>query len=192
VTLGVGGLGATDAFHGVAGALMGGVPFVWIWMVARSVVLLRATPKHGLVGDRAGEPLLNIGPPQGLRSTRTGCSPGCEETGCGRRCFLREGRSWDGTTRLFWKRPSNPVRSVPRRQIVLSGRATSMGPPTLRHRRSYCRSLSDLAASAASVRRLRTMSAAASCSLTSPTPWPAQCGRGSMSPVISAVGVDEA
>ena len=44
--IGVGGLGARGTFHNVAGALMGGVPIVWIWMIATSVVLFRATPKR--------------------------------------------------------------------------------------------------------------------------------------------------
>ena len=42
----VGGLGARGTFHSVAGALMAGVPFVWVWMIATSVVLFRATPKR--------------------------------------------------------------------------------------------------------------------------------------------------
>ena len=44
--IGVGGLGVRGTFHDVAGALMGGVPIVWIWMIATSVVLFRATPKR--------------------------------------------------------------------------------------------------------------------------------------------------
>ena len=44
--IGVGGLGAHGTFHDVAGALMGGVAIVWIWMIATSVVLFRATPKR--------------------------------------------------------------------------------------------------------------------------------------------------
>jgi hypothetical protein len=42
----VGGLGAGGAFHDIASALMGGVPVVWIWVIATSVVLFRATPKR--------------------------------------------------------------------------------------------------------------------------------------------------
>ena len=44
--IGVGGLGVRGTFHDVSGALMGGVPIVWIWMIATSVVLFRATPKR--------------------------------------------------------------------------------------------------------------------------------------------------
>jgi hypothetical protein len=44
--LGAGGLGARGTFHNLAGALGAGAPFVWIWMIATSVVLFRATPKR--------------------------------------------------------------------------------------------------------------------------------------------------
>jgi hypothetical protein len=44
--IGVGGLGARGTFHDVAGALMGGAPIVWIWMIATSVVLFRATAER--------------------------------------------------------------------------------------------------------------------------------------------------
>jgi len=44
--VGAGGLGARGTFHNVAGALGAGVPVVWIWMIATSVVLFRATPKQ--------------------------------------------------------------------------------------------------------------------------------------------------
>jgi len=42
--IGVGGLGARGTFHDVAGAFMVGVPIFWVWMIATSVVLFRATP----------------------------------------------------------------------------------------------------------------------------------------------------
>ena len=44
--IGVGGLGARGTFHDVAGALMAGVPIVWIWMIGTSFVLFRSTPKR--------------------------------------------------------------------------------------------------------------------------------------------------
>ena len=44
--VGVGGLGARGTFHDVAGALMAGVPIVWVWMIGTSFVLFRATPKR--------------------------------------------------------------------------------------------------------------------------------------------------
>src|SRR6266550_4787878 len=45
--LGVGGLGASGTFHDVAGAFSSiPVPIVWIWMIATSIILFRATPRH--------------------------------------------------------------------------------------------------------------------------------------------------
>ncbi len=44
--IGVGGLGARGTFHDMAGALMAGVPIVWVWMIGTSFVLFRATPKR--------------------------------------------------------------------------------------------------------------------------------------------------
>jgi hypothetical protein len=45
--LGAGGLGASGTFHDVAGAFSSiPVPIVWIWMIATSIILFRATPRH--------------------------------------------------------------------------------------------------------------------------------------------------
>jgi hypothetical protein len=55
--LGVGALGATGSFHDVAGAFTSiPVPIVWIWMIATSIVLFRATPSSGDATTSASRP----------------------------------------------------------------------------------------------------------------------------------------
>jgi hypothetical protein len=47
-TMGAASLGSSGTLHDVGGALTSlPVPFIWIWMIATSVILFRATPRHG-------------------------------------------------------------------------------------------------------------------------------------------------